>query len=73
MIRTLAIKAITNYGFTECDIENIDAGYYQSNKGSFSAFQKVGIKIEGKSRASWLLEGKREDGVRLGILKSEFQ
>lgn len=72
-VATEAIKAIINYGFTECDIEKIEAGCYQSNKGSLSAFQKVGFKIEGRTRASWLLEGKREDGVRLGIIKSEFQ
>lgn len=72
-VATEAIKAIANYGFTECEIEKIEAGCYYSNKGSLSAFQKVGFKIEGRTRASWLLEGKREDGIRLGILKSEFQ
>ena len=71
-VATEAIKAITKYGFTECDIEKIEAGCYQSNKGSLGAFQKVGYKVEGRIRASWILEGKREDGFRLGILKGEF-
>jgi len=70
-VATEAIEAITNHGFTELDLEKIEAGCYHSNHGSFCAFQKVGYEAEGRIRASWLLEGRREDGIRLGILKSE--
>jgi RimJ/RimL family protein N-acetyltransferase len=72
-IATEAIKAVVKFGFETMGIQKIEAGCYQSNAGSLKAFEKAGFKIEGVVRSRWVVDGKRQDGYRMGILPSEMK
>ena len=67
-----AIILISNWSFKELKLEKINAGIYQSNVKSIKAFEKAGFKIEGILRDEVKLNSKRENVLRCGLLKSEF-
>ena len=69
---TEAIAAVTAHAFDEMGLQKLYAGCYASNAGSARAFLKAGWTEEGRSKAHWLLDGRREDNVSLGIACADW-
>lgn len=68
---TEAIRCITRWAFDDLNLERLEAGCYESNLGSLSAFLKVGYSIEGFFRNNVISDGRRIGSFRLGILKND--
>ena len=67
-----AIAAVTDWAFTELNLDKLSAGSYQSNQGSIRAFQRNGYRIEGIQRSHvQLADGGRDDVVVLGRTRTD--
>lgn len=64
------IKSITIHGFSEIGLKKIEAGCYESNIASLKSFLASGYVVEGKLKSHVVLDGNREDLIRLGILQN---
>lgn len=67
------IRAVSQYGFEQVNLEKIEAGCYESNLSSLRAFMAVGYNVDGFFRSHAI----SDDGRRMGcfwmsILRSEF-
>ena len=69
---TEAIAAATGHAFEALALEKLYAGCYAANVGSARAFLKAGWVEEGRSKAHWLSDGRREDNISLGITRSDW-
>lgn len=67
------IKTITDWGFSDLDLEKIDAGCYDENLGSLRAFLKSGYQVEGYFRKSVAIGDRRIGSFWMSILKDERQ
>ncbi len=67
-----AVQLIVEHGFMKMNLNHITAGMVVSNKGSSNLFKKLGFIQEGLKRKHKYINGKFEDVLLLGILKSEF-
>jgi [ribosomal protein S5]-alanine N-acetyltransferase len=66
-VATHAIKAMTMLARDELGLRKLSAGCYASNKGSERAFVKAGFTVEGVRPGHFLLDGRAEDLVLLGM------
>lgn len=66
-----AISLMGEYAFGRLNLRKVTAGCYASNQGSVKAFQKAGFVIEGLRLQHYYCDGKYDDAVLLGILRSE--
>jgi [ribosomal protein S5]-alanine N-acetyltransferase len=66
-----AIRLVSKYAFGQLNLHKICAGCYVQNQGSVKAFQKAGFVIEGVRRQHYYCDGKYDDAILLGILRSE--
>jgi ribosomal-protein-alanine N-acetyltransferase len=67
---TEAIKLVVEYAFGQLNLRKVSAGCYAGNQGSVKAFQKAGFVIEGVRRQHYYCNGKYNDAILLGILRS---
>ena len=63
---------IIDYAFSELGLRKIIAGAIADNRASVETLKKLGFKVEGTFRQEYLVDGKYCDGIRFGLLKSEF-
>lgn len=70
-LATEAVGAITQWGFTACSLQKIEAGCYDGNVASLRAFLKCGYSVEGYQRSSVDFEGQRVGSFLLGITSEE--
>jgi [ribosomal protein S5]-alanine N-acetyltransferase len=66
-----AISLVVEYAFGQLNLRKVTAGCYALNQGSIKAFQKAGFVIEGVRRQHYYCGGSYDDGILLGILRSE--
>jgi ribosomal-protein-alanine N-acetyltransferase len=67
-----AFEAISlEYAFGQLNLRKVTAGCYALNQGSIEAFQKAGFVIEGVRRQNYHCDGNYDDGILLGMLRSE--
>jgi RimJ/RimL family protein N-acetyltransferase len=69
---TEAIAAVTAHAFDDMGLQKLYAGCYASNAGSARAFLKAGWTEEGRSKAHWLLDGRREDNLSVGMASADW-
>jgi RimJ/RimL family protein N-acetyltransferase len=67
-LATQVIKLVTGIAKTQLGLRKLSAGCYQSNKGSERAFVAAGFAVEGVRPAHFLLDGRPEDLVLLGLV-----
>jgi [ribosomal protein S5]-alanine N-acetyltransferase len=67
------IRALTRHAFERMALAKLYAGCYSSNHGSERAFLGAGWLVEGRQRARWVLDGKREDNVLLGCWRDDWE
>lgn len=69
---TDAMRLILRYGFIELNLQRISLGLHSYNKRALKSYQKAGFKVEGMIRQDTLREGRRTDGIFMGILREEW-
>ena len=67
-----AVRAVLRYGFNECGLHRIFAGYFARNPASGRVLAKSGMKYEGTLRHHQLKWGEYQDLVFYGILAGEL-
>lgn len=71
-IMTEAVKLILDFGFRKLKLHRIEADAFKENKKSQRVLEKSGFKIEGISRESIFKFGRYHNGLRYGILVSDY-
>ena len=69
---TDGMKLIMQYGFLELNLRRISLGLNGYNERALRTYTKVGFQIEGKVRSDVVKDGKRYDGIYMGILREEW-
>jgi predicted acetyltransferase len=67
-LATQVIKMVTGIARTQLKLRKLSAGCYVSNKGSERAFVAAGFVVEGIRPEHFLLDGRPEDLVLLGLV-----
>lgn len=70
---TEAIRLATRHAFSDMNLWRLEAGCYSETLASLRAFMKAGYTVEGVFRKNVILDGKRQDCFKLGVLKDEWQ
>jgi [ribosomal protein S5]-alanine N-acetyltransferase len=70
---TEAVLTLTRHAFERMALAKLYAGCYASNRGSERAFLGAGWVVEGRQRALWVLDGKREDNIVLGCWRDDWK
>jgi len=64
---------LINWAFNSLDLEKIWAEARPENIASVITMKKIGFNVEGALRSEKLVDGKRIDVLRLGLLKNDFK
>jgi len=67
-----AMRLILQYGFIELNLRRISLALHSYNERALKSYEKAGFKMEGAIRHDTLREGRRTDGVFMGILREEW-
>ncbi len=70
---SMAIGLLTDYAFATFGLAKITAGCYCDNEGSRRAFLKAGFTEEGRRKAQYTVDGRRQDGILLGMVNPELE
>ncbi len=70
---TDGMKLIIQYGFMELGLRRISLGLNSYNERALRTYQKVGFQLEGRVRQDVVKDGKRYDGLFMGILRDEWE
>ncbi|HMB69062.1 MAG TPA: GNAT family N-acetyltransferase [bacterium] len=68
---TEAARAVVRWGFRELDLHRVTAPHFGSNPASGRVLEKIGMRKEGRLREHYLRDGRFEDSVVWGILRSD--
>lgn len=69
---TEALKAMVCFGFEDNDLNRIEAFVTPGNEGSTAVLKKIGFIEEGLLRERDYFKGKFQDGIALGMLRSDY-
>jgi len=69
---TDAMKVCLRYAFLELGLKRVSLGVFAYNPRAQRSYEKVGFKLEGRTRQDMLREGKRTDTLWMGILREEW-
>lgn len=72
-IVTRAVSALVDYLFSKVGLNKIEIRYITANKRSATIARRMGFRIEGIIRKSFMSNGNAEDLVIAGLLKQEWQ
>jgi ribosomal-protein-alanine N-acetyltransferase len=72
-IATRALRAMTDYAFTQHDLVRIQAGVFDYNPASARVLEKAGYTFEARLRRSVFKDGKIVDMLLYAILRDEWQ
>lgn len=72
-IVTRAVKALIGYLFTKVGLNKIEIRYITANKRSATVAERLGFRIEGIIRKSFMSNGNAEDLVVTGLLRQEWK
>ena len=67
-LASTAIALLANYALTHLKLAKLTAGCYAENEGSRRALQKAGFMEEGRLISQWVVSGRRQDGIILGLV-----
>jgi RimJ/RimL family protein N-acetyltransferase len=68
-----ASSLIANWAFTSLELYKLWVTVRAENKAMIAMMTKIGYKIEGTLKEERVVDGKRVDIVRMGLLKKEFK
>lgn len=69
---TDAMRLIVQYGFIELNLQRVSLALHSYNERALRSYEKIGFKVEGAIRQDTLREGRRTDGIFMGILRGEW-
>lgn len=69
---TEALRLLLDYGFNILNLHNIFLNVHSFNKRALKAYEKVGFKVIGRRRESFIMGGKKYDEIFMDILEDEF-
>jgi RimJ/RimL family protein N-acetyltransferase len=61
-----------DYAFGTLNLNRVWLQVYASHAPAIHVYEKVGFRREGVQRAQHFLDGRYEDGVLMGMLRSEW-
>ena len=68
-----AVRAVLAFGFTELNLNRIEAATIADNHESVNLLKKLGFRLEGLRRGySWEEDGTFHDSAMFGLLRAEF-
>jgi [ribosomal protein S5]-alanine N-acetyltransferase len=68
-----ALVAILFYGFNQMNLHSVEAGVTPGNEGSTRMLQKLGFKLEGHLKESFLVEDVFVDSLIYSVLRREWE
>lgn len=68
---TEAASAVVRWAFEKLDLHRVYAPHFGSNPASGRVLEKIGMRPEGRLREHYLRDGKFQDSVLWGILRSD--
>lgn len=72
-LMTEALDAIINYGFTEMNLNRIEAGVGKENTPSLKLMERFGFVKEGILREHYMVGNTLEDTISFSLLKREYK
>jgi RimJ/RimL family protein N-acetyltransferase len=69
---TDAMRVILRYAFTELNLQRVTLGVFEHNARAIRSYEKAGFVMEGRVRQEVLRDGRRWDGLYMGILRDEW-
>ena len=69
---TDAMKLGVQYAFLELGAQRVSLGLMDYNPRALKSYEKVGFKLEGRTRQDVQREGARHDSLWMGILREEW-
>lgn len=69
---TEATRMMLDYGFGTLNLNRIWLQVYASHASAIRVYEKAGFRKEGVQRQQHFADGRYEDGVLMGILRSEW-
>jgi RimJ/RimL family protein N-acetyltransferase len=69
---TDAMRLILQFGFDELGLHRISLAMHSYNARARRVYEKMGFTYEGLMRGDTLREGRRTDGIYMGILRREW-
>jgi len=69
---TDAMRLMVQYGFIELNLRRISLGLHAYNERARKSYEKIGFKMEGRTRGDGLRDGVRFDSLWMGILREEW-
>jgi RimJ/RimL family protein N-acetyltransferase len=70
---TEAMRLLLDYGFNILNLHNILLNVHSFNKRALRAYEKVGFKLIGRRRESFIIAGKKYDEIFMDILDDDFE
>lgn len=68
-----AVRAVLHFGFTQLNLNRIEAATIADNHESVNLLKKLGFRLEGLRRGySWEEDGTFHDSAMFGLLREEF-
>lgn len=67
-----AVRLAVQYGFIELNLRRVSLGLHAYNERALKAYEKVGFKLEGRTRGDGLRDGVRFDSLWMGILREDW-
>jgi RimJ/RimL family protein N-acetyltransferase len=68
-IATEAVRALTNFAFTNLDVCRVYAGVFEWNPASMRVLEKAGYSVEGRLRKSVTKDGQTIDRMLYAIVR----
>jgi RimJ/RimL family protein N-acetyltransferase len=69
---TEAMRLGVQYAFLELGVQRVSLGLFDYNPRALKSYEKVGFRLEGRTRQDMLREGRRTDSLWMGILRDEW-
>jgi len=69
---TDAMRLVLQYAFTEINLQRVSLALHSYNERALKSYEKVGFRLEGRTRGDQQREGKRTDTLWMGILRDEW-
>lgn len=66
------MKLCLQYAFNELNVYRVSLGLHAYNQRALRTYEKVGFRLEGRTRKDMFREGKHTDGLWMGILREEW-
>ena len=67
-----ALRALLDYGFSELDLNRVEADIDPRNEASGRVLEKLGFKREGYMPQRWFVHGEFADTVFYGLLRQDW-